>query len=138
MVRSHWDVLGVPEGSPLHVVKKAYKKKALKYHPDKNKSVDAAELFVQINEAYQKVSKPHRSLFDSLACRHDLSDAELRIVEELIERMVQEVFYKNVCLVVENGKIYILCLEKWLRDDARIDDNPYFVDHPCKTIFMII
>ncbi|CAF4891165.1 unnamed protein product, partial [Rotaria magnacalcarata] len=37
-------------------IKKAYRKKALQYHPDKNSSKTAEEIFKQINKAYETLS----------------------------------------------------------------------------------
>jgi molecular chaperone DnaJ len=40
-------------------ITKAYRKLALKYHPDKNKEDDAQEKFREINEAYECLKDPN-------------------------------------------------------------------------------
>lgn len=54
----YYDILGVSKGAPADEVKKAYRKQALEWHPDKHKdNKEAAEKrFKEINEAYQILS----------------------------------------------------------------------------------
>jgi len=48
-----YDILGVVQNSSADEIKKAYRKKAMQYHPDRNQGNDAAEQkFKEINEAY--------------------------------------------------------------------------------------
>ena len=54
--RDYYDVLGVPRGATEEDIRKAFRKMALEYHPDRNKSDDATEKFKEINEAYQVLS----------------------------------------------------------------------------------
>ncbi|MCL2110449.1 DnaJ domain-containing protein [Microgenomates group bacterium] len=51
--RDYYDVLGVNKGASQADIKSAYRKAALKYHPDKNKEAGAEAKFKEINEAYQ-------------------------------------------------------------------------------------
>lgn len=50
--KDYYEVLGVSRDASKEDIKKAYRKLALKYHPDKNKSPDAEERFKEISEAY--------------------------------------------------------------------------------------
>ena len=51
--RDYYEVLGVSKGASEEDIRKAFRKLALQYHPDRNKSPDASERFKEINEAYQ-------------------------------------------------------------------------------------
>lgn len=54
--RDYYDVLGVAKSSSQAEMKKAYRKLALQWHPDRNKSPEANEKFKEINEAYEVLS----------------------------------------------------------------------------------
>jgi len=52
MSKRYFDILGIAPTEDEKIIKKAYRKQALKYHPDKNPSKDAAHQFLLISEAY--------------------------------------------------------------------------------------
>jgi DnaJ-class molecular chaperone len=54
--RDFYEVLGVTKSAPADEIKKAYRKLALEWHPDRNKSPEAGEKFKEINEAYAVLS----------------------------------------------------------------------------------
>ena len=58
--RDYYEVLGVPRNATPEEIKKAFRRLAMKYHPDRNKSDDAHERFKSINEAYEVLSDPER------------------------------------------------------------------------------
>lgn len=65
MGKDYYKILGISKGADDDAIKKAYRKMALKYHPDKNKSPDAEEKFKEIAEAYDVLSDSNkRAIFD--------------------------------------------------------------------------
>jgi DnaJ-class molecular chaperone len=52
MIPNYYKILGITSDSKKDEIKKAFRKLALEFHPDKNKRADAHERFISINEAY--------------------------------------------------------------------------------------
>jgi molecular chaperone DnaJ len=63
--QDYYDILGLDHSASKEDIKKAYRKLALKYHPDKNKDKDAEEKFKEISEAYAVLyDEEKRKMYD--------------------------------------------------------------------------
>jgi DnaJ-class molecular chaperone len=58
--RDYYEILGVDKGVGEAELKKAYRKLALEWHPDRNNSPEAEAKFKEINEAYEVLSNPEK------------------------------------------------------------------------------
>ena len=59
--RDYYEVLGLQKGASEEEIKKAFRKMAMKYHPDKNPGdKEAEEKFKEVNEAYSVLSDPDK------------------------------------------------------------------------------
>jgi molecular chaperone DnaJ len=63
--RDYYEVLGLDRNATDDDIRKAFRKLAFQYHPDRNNEPDATEKFKEINEAYEVLSSPDkRSSYD--------------------------------------------------------------------------
>lgn len=58
--RDYYDILGVSKTASAEELKRAYRKQALEWHPDRNKSAEATQKFKEINEAYEILSNSEK------------------------------------------------------------------------------
>ena len=58
--RDYYEILGVDRSATDEEVKKAFRKLAFQYHPDRNKNHDAEDRFKEISEAYDVLSDPEK------------------------------------------------------------------------------
>ncbi|KAJ3414801.1 hypothetical protein HDV05_006048 [Chytridiales sp. JEL 0842] len=68
MSKSYYDILGVPKSATDDQIKKAYRKEALKWHPDRNPNQKelAEKNFKRLAEAYEVLSDPNkRTIYDT-------------------------------------------------------------------------
>jgi molecular chaperone DnaJ len=59
-VSDFYQLLGVSRDASDAEIKKAYRKLAMEYHPDRNRSADAEAKFKEIAEAYEVLRDPHK------------------------------------------------------------------------------
>lgn len=78
--KDYYEILGINKDATTDEIKKAYRKLALKYHPDRNSSDSNAEAkFKEINEAYQVLSDPEkRARYDQFGTAEGLGGFDFR------------------------------------------------------------
>lgn len=60
MAKDFYEILGVSKNSSEAEIKRAYRKQALEWHPDRNKSPEANDKFKEINKAYEVLGDPKK------------------------------------------------------------------------------
>ena len=91
--RDYYEVLGVPKDASDAEIKKAFKKLALKYHPDRNPDNPKAaeEKFKEINEAYSVLSNKQKRASTTSSVRQHSRTAMLPVPVQVSARAASEV-----------------------------------------------
>ncbi len=58
--RDYYEILGVARNASPGEIKKAFRRLAMQYHPDRNKEDGAEARFKQVGEAYEVLSDPEK------------------------------------------------------------------------------
>jgi hypothetical protein len=75
MLPNFYDILGLLSTATDREILKAYRQKAKLYHPDLNKSFDAHQRFIEVNEAYEVLrDRTKRKLYDNIFLRQNATD----------------------------------------------------------------
>jgi curved DNA-binding protein len=77
MAKDYYRILGIPRNAPDGEIKKAYRKLAMQYHPDRNPGKEewANEKFKEINEAYGVLGDPQkRKQYDQFGTVGNIGD----------------------------------------------------------------
>ena len=76
-MKDYYQILGVTRKADIEEIKKAFRKLAIAYHPDRNPSKEAESFIKEIIEAYEVLEDPaSRMLYDSLLSSHVPLDAK--------------------------------------------------------------
>ena len=89
----YYDILGVNPSATEAELKKAYRKQALKYHPDKNP--EAGDKFKDISQAYEVLSDPEkREIYDEFG-EQGIKEGQGKKLRNLPDGHVQHVFWRG-------------------------------------------
>lgn len=116
-----YEVLGVTVTATSEEIKRAYKKMAILYHPDKNKDATAEEKFKKISHAYTILSNPDkRQQYDKYG--EDGVNVGVNPMEEIFKRNRQVQVKQEVCIVTLDELFTLKKYSMKITRDVKCDD----------------
>lgn len=76
-IKDYYELLGVPRNCEEQEIKNAYRRLAVKFHPDKNKEFGAKEAFNRISTAYSTLmDRSKRANYDRYGSEEDIQEQQ--------------------------------------------------------------
>lgn len=73
-MKDYYEVLGVGRDASALQIKRAFRQLAIRFHPDRNREANAAEIFKEINEAYEVLGEPEKKISYDNRLRNGLEE----------------------------------------------------------------
>jgi len=113
-----YSILEVEENSTLNDIKKAYKKLALKYHPDKT-NTNSTSKFIEISNAYNILSDENkRKEYNNILKKGNKNNPKnVNIIENMLDNLksiIRDEYYQKILLIFGDKIINILLENKSL------------------------
>ena len=107
-----YSILEVKENSTLNDIKKAYKKLALKYHPDKT-NTDSTSKFIEISNAYNILSdenkrKEYNNILKNCNKNNPKNDNIIENMLDNLKSLIKDEYYQKILLIFGDKLINIL------------------------------
>ncbi|WP_261823323.1 DnaJ domain-containing protein [Vibrio neonatus] len=112
-MNDYYEILGISIDANSRDIKQAYKKKALKWHPDRNSSIEAKKKMLLVNEAYLILSD------EESRNKYDIEYRQYKNFKDLSSKSNEEYVYSDDVLAkwMNNAKIQASYLAKKSLDD---------------------
>ncbi len=92
-MKDHYAVLGIASDASAEEVKRAYRRKALQFHPDRNAAAEAADRFRDVQEAYETLADASRRQAYDENRRRNLLEQPLETAREIWKNYLEGVLH---------------------------------------------